>query len=184
MKRGSLKRISARRVEQLISEGKSIPASSFAVAKKLGKKKRGVRSRKEYDNEGNLHGSQLQHAVYRGYQLMQKAGEISNLRAEIDYPLKAEGGLQIGLHRVDIEFFDLRKGCWQIFNVKADYKGSIDNLSIWKKKHFKKQYLSRQHPELPHVCPVRYDFYIARIIDGEVERVFRKDAELLEEMGL
>lgn len=179
MKKSQLNRISPRKVQELIDQGKSIPASSFQVAKKLLKIKRPrMRSRAQY-YKGVRHGSTIQLLVFQNCELLEKAKEISHLEAEKDFVLNAEGGGQVGLHRVDIIYFDEDRNRWQVFNVKGDFKGSIDSLSIWKKKHFERQYPYMTNPEDGEDYPVRYDFYVADQFGG---RVFTKESELIEHL--
>lgn len=173
MKRSRLNRISPKKVQELIEQGKSIPASSFQVAKKLGKKKRPRMQSKKTWYKGVQHGSKTQLLVYQNFELMQKAGELTELEAEKDFVLNAEGGGQVGTHRVDIFYLCNRKGYYQLFNVKGDYEGSIDELSKWKRRHLLKQY-----PTIKGI-PVKYDFYIA---DEYGTRVYRTEAELLEDI--
>lgn len=176
MKKSRLNRISAKNVQELLDQGKSIPASSFDVARRLGKKKRPkIRSLKTWYKDIQ-HGSKTQLLVYQNFELIQRAGDISNLEAEKDFILNAEGGGQVGAHRVDIIFFD-KRGFWQVYNVKADYQGSIDALSIWKMRHLLKQYPTMPHPETDHPMTVKYDFFIA---DEYGSRVFRNERELRE----
>jgi hypothetical protein len=177
LKRSPLSKISKAKVQELIDKGERIPASSFAVAKKLGRgKKKGARSRKVWYKDVQ-HGSQTQLLVYQNYELIQLSGDISNLAAEVDYTLNSIGGGQVGSHRIDIQFFDEIKSIWQVFNVKGDYEGSIDALSIWKRRHFLKQYPTLPYPGSEQLFPVRYDFFIA---DNHGSRIFRNEKELLE----
>jgi hypothetical protein len=145
----------------------------WAAFRGKNKKKKGARSKKVWFKDVQ-HGSMTQLNVFKAFDYLQMAGEINELQAEKEFILNAEGGLQVGLHLVDIFYFDLRKKYYQLYNVKGDYKGSIDALSIWKRKHLLKQY-----PTI-NGFQVKYDFYIA---EPDGTRVFRNEKELLEHLG-
>lgn len=67
--------------------------------------------------------------------LMQKAGHIADLKTQISFDLKAEGGQLVGRYVADFTYVD-RDG-WE---VVEDFKGAITALSKWKMKHVQAQY--------------------------------------------
>lgn len=168
-------------MQYLIDNNLPIPADGFALAKKMVKaKKRGKPTSRKVRVDGVLHGSILQATVYvKIFKLLVAAKEYSHLDAEVDYTLDCSGG-QVGVHRIDIQGFDINKSVFRVYNIKPDFKESADELSKWKMRHWLRQYPTWTHPETGVIYPTRYEFYHCFVTgEGEVERVFFRDKDYL-----
>lgn len=81
-----------------------------------------------FDSKGEL-------TRYMALRLMQKAGEIQNLRRQVKIALTALGGEIVGLIIVDFQY-ETSEGR----TVFEDFKGMTTPLAKWKLKHLQAQY--------------------------------------------
>ena len=72
---------------------------------------------------------------YQQLQLLEKAGEIRDLRPQVAFPLMA-GEEMIGAYVADAVYFDVKRNR----KVVEDAKGCKTPLYRWKARHFKAQY--------------------------------------------
>ena len=87
------------------------------------------------EQDGEKFDSKLEHTRYQDLQLLEKAGEIRDLKAQVGFPLIVADQL-IGAYVADAVYFDVKKGR----KVVEDSKGCKTPLYRWKSKHFRAQY--------------------------------------------
>ena len=73
---------------------------------------------------------------YQELRLLEKAGEVSNLKLQPRFSLCAgDGCYEIGIYVADFSYLDVKgRSVWE------DVKGFDTPLSKWKRKHVKAQY--------------------------------------------
>ena len=86
-------------------------------------------------HDGEKFDSKLEARRFQQLQLMEKAGEIRDLRTQVSFPLMA-GDAMVGAYVADAVYFDVRKNR----KVVEDCKGCKTPLYRWKARHFKIQY--------------------------------------------
>lgn len=99
-----------------------------------------VRKPSKYRNKpvkesGEKFDSKLEARRFADLQLMEKAGEIRDLRAHVSFPLMV-GDALIGAYEADAVYFEVTTGR----KVVEDSKGVRTPLFRWKARHFKAQY--------------------------------------------
>lgn len=87
------------------------------------------------ENDDGKFDSKWEAERYQQLQLMEKAGEIRELRAQVAFPLMA-GAEMIGSYVADAVYFDVRRNR----KIVEDAKGCKTPLYRWKARHFKAQY--------------------------------------------
>jgi hypothetical protein len=92
-------------------------------------------SNKRVDLNGETFDSKLEARRYQALELMEKAGEIRDLKHHVKFPLMV-GDEMIGYYEADAVYFDCIKNC----KVVEDAKGTRTPVFIWKARHFKAQY--------------------------------------------
>lgn len=85
--------------------------------------------------DGSMAASKWEAERLAQLELMEKAGEIRELRTQVSYPLMV-GDTLIGAYVADAVYFDVRRNC----KVVEDAKGCKTQLYRWKARHFKAQF--------------------------------------------
>lgn len=65
--------------------------------------------------------------------IAEKGGVIRNLRRQVAYELRADGGALVGKYEADHVYEELQDGVWEL--VVEDVKGFPTPLYAWKKRH-------------------------------------------------
>lgn len=73
---------------------------------------------------------------YACLKLLERAGQISDLKRQVRIALNAPNGIKIGDWIADHTYFDQRANC----QIYEDVKGFSTPLYLWKKRHFEAQY--------------------------------------------
>lgn len=97
------------------------------------KRKNKYGAKKTIGADGRTYDSKLESKRAHELQLLEKAGEISEIDYQVPYPLRVDG-IQIGLYIADFVYVVDGK------TVTEDCKGIRTPLFNWKAKHFKAQY--------------------------------------------
>ena len=87
------------------------------------------------ENDGEACDSKWEAERLQQLQLMEKAGEIRELRTQVSFPLMV-GDEMVGAYVADAVYFDVK----QNRKVVEDAKGYRTPLYRWKARHFKAQY--------------------------------------------
>jgi hypothetical protein len=85
--------------------------------------------------DGEKFDSKLEASRFETLQLMEKAGDIRDLRPHVSFPLMV-GDALIGAYEADAVYIDVATGR----KVVEDSKGVRTPLYRWKARHFKAQY--------------------------------------------
>jgi len=85
--------------------------------------------------DGKTFDSRLEYRRFKDLLLMEKAGQIRDLRDHVKFPLMV-GDELIGYYEADAVYFDCEKNC----KVVEDAKGRRTPLFSWKARHFKAQH--------------------------------------------
>lgn len=88
--------------------------------------------------DGITFDSKREAARYQELCLLQKAGEIRNLKLQVSFPLHAEGGELVGHYLADFTYDEWDGEQWR--SVVEDVKGFATELYRWKARHMKGQY--------------------------------------------
>ena len=106
-----------------------------ALAARVASKAKFKNIRSEHD--GEKFDSKLEARRFQQLQLMDKAGEIRDLRTQVSFPLMA-GDSMVGAYVADAVYFDVRKSRKVVEDCKA--KPTRTPLYRWKARHFYAQY--------------------------------------------
>jgi hypothetical protein len=87
------------------------------------------------EHSGEKFDSKLEASRFEDLQLMEKAGDIRDLRAHVSFPLMV-GDALIGAYEADAVYIEVATGR----KVVEDSKGVRTPLFRWKARHFKAQY--------------------------------------------
>lgn len=86
--------------------------------------------------DGQKFDSKWEHERFQQLKLLEAAGEIRDLKAQVSFPLMT-GDELIGAYVADAMYFDVRRGRKVVEDAKG---GKSTPLFRWKSKHFKAQY--------------------------------------------
>jgi len=116
--------------QKLIEFQKRIGASKGRVVHLMDKPKPNKHKAIPRVVDGVKFASGLEAQLWVDYRLLEKAGQIRNLRRQVRFSLFANGGEHIGTYKADMVFEELREGVWKrvVSDVKSEH---TRNLPAW-----------------------------------------------------
>lgn len=111
-------------------EGRALLAKQAKRANKFNAKRTTI--------DGQTFDSAGEGARFQMLKLRQRTGEITDLAAQVPYPLTAPNGEVIGTYVADAVYFDCRARKWVVEDFKS--RATMTPLFKWKAKHFRAEY--------------------------------------------
>lgn len=118
-----------------VFHAKHRPRPNTALIAEAAKKKSKFKNIRCQAADGVKFQSKWEAERFQQLQLLEKAGQIRELRAQVSFPLMA-GSEMVGAYVADAVYFDVKLNR----KVVEDAKGCKTPLYRWKARHFKAQY--------------------------------------------
>ena len=113
--------------QRLLEFQKRIGASKGRVIHLLDKPKPSKHKAMPRVVDGIRFASGLEASEWLKYRLLEKSGQIRNLRRQVKFSLFANGGEHIGTYKADMVFEELREGVWKrvVSDVKSEHTRTL-----------------------------------------------------------